>query len=146
MNQRAIGARRGSYRTSAGEVNATRGSLEVFFPAITEARACSTDAFLTDALAGSKSLASSRVDVCMTGKPIAIGALLLVCSVSSSARADPTTADDTYGYIFGDDILAADPSVLTAVPIHVQKHLHREVLLRPRVQFVTQMLKSVEAL
>lgn len=63
-----------------------------------------------------------------------------------SAHADPTAKDDCYGYVFDDDILAADGSVLTAVPIHVQKHLRREVLLRPRVQFVSEMLKSVEAL
>jgi hypothetical protein len=35
---------------------------------------------------------------------------------------------------------------MTAVPIHVQKHPRREVLLRPRVQFVTEMLRTVENL
>jgi hypothetical protein len=79
-------------------------------------------------------------------KRLAMAALLAASGVATSASADPTKNDDRYGYIFNDDILAADGSVSLAVPIHVQKHLRREVLLRPRVQFVTQMLKSVEAL
>jgi hypothetical protein len=76
-----------------------------------------------------------------------VGLVAVCVSVATSASADPTKADDRYGYIFIDpDLLSADGSVVTAVPIRVQKHLHREVLLRPRVQFVTEMLKSVEAL
>jgi hypothetical protein len=83
----------------------------------------------------------------MTNAKRVAGAVFLVLSgLAASASADPTKADDNYGYVFKDDILAADPSVLTAVPIYVQKHLRREVLLRPRVQFVSAMLKSVEAL
>jgi hypothetical protein len=77
---------------------------------------------------------------------LAVLVLVTLCGLTTSASADPTKDDDRYGYVFHDDILTADGSVLTAVPIHVQKHLRREVLLRPRVQFVTQMLKSVEAL
>jgi hypothetical protein len=74
-------------------------------------------------------------------------AFLVVSGVAYSASADPTKADDNYGYVFKDaDTLSGNASVLTAVPIHVQKHLRREVLLRPRVQFVTEMLKSVERL
>jgi hypothetical protein len=71
---------------------------------------------------------------------------LAMCGVATSASADPTKADDQYGYIFHDDVLAAGGPGATAVQIQVQKHLRREVLLRPRVQFVTEMLKSVEAL
>ncbi len=71
---------------------------------------------------------------------------LVAIGTATSAHADPTKADDRYGYVFNDDILAADGSILTAVPIRVEKHLRRELLLRPRVQFVTQMLKSVEGL
>jgi hypothetical protein len=72
---------------------------------------------------------------------------LAVSGVAYSASADPTPADDNYGYVFKDpDILSADASVVTAVAIRVQKHPHREGLLRPRVQFVTEMLKSVENL
>jgi hypothetical protein len=70
----------------------------------------------------------------------------LLCGAATPAKADPTKADDRYGYVFNDDLLAAGGGGPLAVPIRVQKHLHRELLLRPRVQFVTQMLKSVEAL
>ena len=71
---------------------------------------------------------------------------LAACGVATSAMADPTKQDDRYGYIFHDDVLSAGGPGATAVAIQVQKHLHREVLVRPRVQFVTEMLKSVEAL
>jgi hypothetical protein len=72
---------------------------------------------------------------------------LALSGLTYSARADPSKADNDYGYVFIDpDRLSADASVVTAVPIRVQKHLHREVLLRPRVQFVTEMLKSVEGI
>jgi hypothetical protein len=81
-----------------------------------------------------------------TKKWLLTTAFLAASSAATTAHADPTAKDERYGYVFDDDILAADGSVLTAVPIHVQKHLRREVLLRPRVQFVTEMLKSVETL
>lgn len=71
---------------------------------------------------------------------------VVVSGAATAASADPTKADDRYGYVFNDDILAAGGPGATAVAIHVQKHLRREVLLRPRVQFVSEMLKSVEAL
>ena len=79
-------------------------------------------------------------------KGLGFAVFLAVCGVATSAMADPTKADDRYGYIFNDDVLAAGGPGATAVAIRVEKHLRREVLLRPRVQFVTQMLKSVEAL
>jgi hypothetical protein len=96
---------------------------------------------------GPKPCLESRVYVCMT-KTARVGVLAFLGAsfIVSSASADPTKADDRYGYVFNDDILAADGSVVTAVPIRVQAHLRRAVLLRPRVQFVTEMLKSVEAL
>jgi|HubBroStandDraft_2_1064218.scaffolds.fasta_scaffold337939_2 hypothetical protein len=82
-----------------------------------------------------------------TARRAALLAFLGVSSLAYSTRADPTKTDDHYGYVFTDpDVLAAGGDVVTAVPIRVQKHLHREVLLRPRVQFVTEMLKSVEGL
>jgi hypothetical protein len=80
-------------------------------------------------------------------KPWAVLVFLAASGMTYSARADPTKTDENYGYVFIDpDKLSGDASVVTAVPIRVQKHMHREVLLRPRVQFVTEMLKSVEGL
>ncbi len=76
----------------------------------------------------------------------AFATVLAMTLAPLTASADPTKADDAYGYIFKDDILAADRSVLTAVPLNVLKHPRGGVLVRPRVQFVTEMLKSVENL
>ena len=79
--------------------------------------------------------------------PWAVLTFLAVSGTAYSASADPTHADDNYVYVFKDpDVLSADASVVTAVPIRVQKHPRGERLLRPRVQFVTEMLKSVEGL
>jgi len=71
---------------------------------------------------------------------------LFASALATSASADPTQSEDRYGYVFKDDVLAAGGGALSAAPIVVQKHLRREVLLRPRVQFITAMLKSVEGL
>jgi hypothetical protein len=90
----------------------------------------------------------ARVDLHMRNtKPWTVLIVLAASSLTHTASADPTKADDNYGYIFVDpDLLSAEGSVVTAVPIRVQKHPRREVLLRPRVHFVTEMLKSVEGL
>jgi hypothetical protein len=88
-----------------------------------------------------------RVDLEMSkANRLAAVVFLVVSGVATSAWSDPSRADDRYGYVFKDDVLAADRSVLTAVPIRVAEHPRGGVLLRPRVQFVTEMLKSVEAL
>jgi hypothetical protein len=81
------------------------------------------------------------------GAPIA--ALLVTC-LASPASADRTVAtkdgENGYAYEFKDDPLSAVPGGVNAAQIRVRKQGARRMLMRPRVSFVPEMLKSVEAL
>jgi hypothetical protein len=78
----------------------------------------------------------------LTGMALCLG----LCAVAPSAHADPTRKDDNYGYDFKDDILQAGGNDANAMLLKVMKPRSRERLLRPRVHFVAEMLKSVESL
>jgi hypothetical protein len=71
-----------------------------------------------------------------------------VCAsmLSAEASAEPTKKDDQYGYIFGDDVMTGTNMGATAPQITVLKVGRRDRLLRPRMHFVAEMLKSVENL
>jgi hypothetical protein len=54
--------------------------------------------------------------------------------------------DDNYGYVFKDDLLDApglggNAATITVIPLG-----RRDRLLRPRVHFIPEMLKSVESM
>lgn len=51
-----------------------------------------------------------------------------------------------YGYVFRDDPLNADGNGSMAASIIVRPRSGHALLIRPRMQFVTEMLKSVENL
>ncbi len=72
---------------------------------------------------------------------------LLVTALLPSSRA---SADDRppkdYGYVFPDDPLAAGFFGPNDAHIRVLPTPKRSTLIRPRTQFVDEMLKSVEAL
>jgi hypothetical protein len=84
----------------------------------------------------------------------ALVALLATTASAQTAQAKPTAADgfmdqtdkDGQKVIFKDDPLAADNRGATGATILVRPSAGRVGLLRPRVQFVTEMLKSVENL
>ncbi|HVY44468.1 MAG TPA: hypothetical protein VHB21_01265 [Minicystis sp.] len=79
--------------------------------------------------------------------PRAAAAALLGASalaVALPASADPTKKDEEYGYIFHDDPLQAMQDMPAESRIRVLRVGHRDRLMRLRVQFVTEMLKSVE--
>ena len=57
-----------------------------------------------------------------------------------------TSEASGYEYRFSDDVLDANPSVTGSLIINVRGGATRVTLIRPRVQFVPEMLKSVEAL
>ena len=83
----------------------------------------------------------------MTKKILASLALgMILSAVAPSAHADPPKKDDNYGYKFEDDLLSAPDGGGNTPMIKVRAVRTREILLRPRVQFVTEMLKSVENL
>jgi hypothetical protein len=74
---------------------------------------------------------------------LCVGALVVM---EQAALADPTKKDDDYGYIFKDDALQAEGKDAITAQIRVRQRGTREGLLRPRVHFVPEMLKSVENL
>jgi hypothetical protein len=73
-----------------------------------------------------------------------MAAFVGLCAVAPVASADPPKQDNGYEYKFTDDKLLADTMGAAGAKISVVKVGRRERLLRPRVQFVQEMLKSVE--
>jgi hypothetical protein len=64
----------------------------------------------------------------------------------AAAEEKGSQKDDNYGYIFTDDVLnAGNPSAVGGL-INVVKLARRDRLLRPRLHFVPEMLKSVETM
>lgn len=79
-------------------------------------------------------------------KKALIGFALSMAFITTSAvaAAEPTKQDDNYGYTFKDDALAAETMGAASAQIRVLKLGRRDRLLRPRVHFISEMLKSVE--
>jgi len=82
-----------------------------------------------------------------------LATLLTVLTLATTSAADETwsgalitTEADGYGYRFKDDALQAGGLSPSDPRLHVVKHALRSVLIRPRTQFVSEMLKSVENL
>ncbi len=67
-----------------------------------------------------------------------------VCAIAPTASADPPKKDEGYEYTFKDDKMLGDTLGAVGAKVSVIKLGRRELLLRPRVQFVSEMLKSVE--
>lgn len=83
----------------------------------------------------------------------ATAAFLGFCAAMPDAAAEEkaphsgaTHDSDNYGYIFTDDVLnAGNPSAIGGM-LSVVKAARRDRLLRPRLHFVPEMLKSVETM
>ncbi len=71
---------------------------------------------------------------------------MILGAVAPSAHADTPKKEASYEYKFTDDLLSAPDGGGNTPIIKVRPMRTREILLRPRVQFVTEMLKSVENL
>jgi len=67
-----------------------------------------------------------------------------VCAVAPTASADPPKKSQDYEYKFDDDKMLGEGLGTMSAKITVRPPSRRERLLRPRVQFVQEMLKSVE--
>jgi hypothetical protein len=67
-----------------------------------------------------------------------------LCTVASSAWADPPKKEEGYGYDFKDDKLLGADIAGTIPKITVLNRGRRDILHRPRTQFVPEMLKSIE--
>ena len=75
---------------------------------------------------------------------MALAAWVVLCTVASSAWADPPKKEEGYGYEFKDDKLLGTDIVGGVPKITVLNKGRRDILHRPRTQFVQEMLKSVE--
>jgi hypothetical protein len=64
--------------------------------------------------------------------------------VSVRKTSDPTGA--SYEHTFDDDPLDANPNITRSLHISGRRRTPRVTLIRPRMQFVPELLKSVEAL
>ena len=73
---------------------------------------------------------------------LTLGAAL--STLAASALADPPKKENGYEYRFDDDKMLGQVNGATGAQITVLKLGRRDRLLRPRVQFITEMLKSVE--
>ena len=80
------------------------------------------------------------------GVSMIAGALLSIAVSERTASADPADKDGHYTYVFKDDALEAEGRDALIAQIRVRQRGVREQLLRPRVHFVGEMLKSVEGL
>ena len=84
---------------------------------------------------------------------VSVAAGLIVFMASGAAFAQAAGGDkaggdkgDGYGYEFDDDPLAAGGFGPNDATIRVRPRAARTTLIRPRIQFVDEMLKSVENL
>ena len=79
---------------------------------------------------------------------LAAPALALLTATSAAAQPPARTAStpDGYVYTFTDDAMGGGGLSPKDARLHVVTHARRDTLIRPRVQFVTEMLKSVENL
>jgi hypothetical protein len=81
---------------------------------------------------------------------VATGLGLLVLSISSTGwctdGAVTTTTDTGYAYKFNDDLLPGSGLSASDPRIQVIGHGRRDVLIRPRIAFIPELLKSVENL
>jgi hypothetical protein len=67
-------------------------------------------------------------------------------STASAQGVKESSADDGYGYEFEDDPLAAGGFGPNDSRIRVRRGAQRSTLIKPRTQFITELLKSVENL
>ena len=80
---------------------------------------------------------------------VAVGLAAFMASGAAFAQAaggDKADKGDGYGYEFDDDPLAAGGFGPNDATIRVRPRAARTTLIRPRIQFVDEMLKSVENL
>jgi hypothetical protein len=81
---------------------------------------------------------------------VAVGLAAFMASGAAFAQDKPAAGGDKggdgYGYEFDDDPLAAGGFGPNDATIRVRPRAARTTLIRPRIQFVDEMLKSVENL
>lgn len=86
-----------------------------------------------------------------TPRPLVLSLVVLSSlTLSSLASAEPKAGDPKndrgYAYTFTDDSMLGSGIASTGIMIPVLAKARKDVLIRPRLQFVQQMIKSVENL
>lgn len=76
----------------------------------------------------------------------AVAGLFLFSAQSAQAQAPVVDSSVAYSYEFEDDPLAATGEVAAGLRIEVRPRGMRSVLLRPRTQFIAELLKTAEDL
>lgn len=77
-------------------------------------------------------------------KPFAAALAFALFALTGAASAQ--TKDTDYSYHFDDDLMVGDGLSSPPPLLKVRKHPPRIMLLRPRANFVAELLKSVEVL
>jgi hypothetical protein len=77
---------------------------------------------------------------------VAAGLVLTVAFTASAQDIKESKSDDGYGYEFEDDPLNAGGFGPNDSRIRVRKGAQRATLIKPRTQFISELLKSVENL
>lgn len=72
--------------------------------------------------------------------------LAVVSTASAQDVKESSSGDDGYGYEFEDDPLSAGGFGPNDSRIRVRRGAQRSTLIKPRTQFITELLKSVENL
>ncbi len=72
--------------------------------------------------------------------------LAMVSTASAQDVKETAGGDDGYGYEFEDDPLSAGGFGPNDSRIRVRRGAQRSTLIKPRTQFITELLKSVENL
>jgi len=80
------------------------------------------------------------------GVAVVLTVLTLATAGLCDDSATTTTDADGYGYRFKDDALQAGGFGPLDARLHVVPRAARSLLIRPRTQFISEMLKSVENL
>lgn len=87
---------------------------------------------------------SKRIRIASTA--VALTAFLVTGGAFAQTKETGSDKGDGYGYEFDDDPLSAGGFGPNDATIRVRPRAARTTLIRPRIQFVDEMLKSVENL
>jgi hypothetical protein len=88
----------------------------------------------------------SRLSVVVTAAAAAAAFSFPRAAIADERTLTATTTTDGYGYHFDDDLMGGSGLKDAAPRLHVVQHAVRTVLIRPRTEFIREMLKSVENL
>ena len=77
---------------------------------------------------------------------VVTGIVLALSSTAFAQDVKESKSDDGYGYEFEDDPLSAGGFGPNDSRIRVRRGAQRSTLIKPRTQFITELLKSVENL